>query len=280
MQTYEAHEMRRNRGSLACTVLLACLTVFSQSLWGGTTTANTVYIPQIGHGADGAGNQFSSEINLINLSTTASQVVVRTFDEDGGPVRLLLMDLGTTAPEAVSELTIQLPGLGTGDVHTLSENPDSLLLGWASVSTDQAVGVQAVFRIRDVDGNLTTAANIRIGPLTSGASFFGLQNATVNTGIAFVNPPGNPAARVSVHAVDKDGTGLLTSMINLGPGEKDSRFLFEYLPSLGSFNGSIEIRSVNMADPESMDIPQIAILPIRQEGVVLTTSDLFPLREE
>lgn len=281
MQTHDDHNTRQRWGRWVWLISLACLAVVSQSLLGGTVPSNSLFIPQIGHGTDVAGNQFSTEINFINLSTSASQVVIRTFDDGGDPVRLLQMELGSTAPEAVSELTVDIPGRGTADVQTLNDNPATeLSLGWAAVSTDQAVGVQAVFRIRDSGGNLTTAADVRIGPTATAASTFGIQSSSVNTGLAFLNPPGNPAATVSISAVGNDGNGRLTSMINLDPGERDARNLFEFLPSLGNFNGSLEIRSRNMADPESPDQPPIAILPLRQEGVVLTTSDLFPPRQQ
>ncbi len=151
-------------------------------------------------------------------------------------------------------------------------------LGWAQVTTQQAVGVQVVFRILNPSGNLITAANIRVGPITTAASLFGVQNGAA-TAIALLNPPGNPPATISIQAIGSDGNSIATRDFGLQPGEKKARFLIQFLPSLGSFDGSIEIRSTNMADPGSNNRPPVAILPILQEGLVLTAQDAFPPRQ-
>ena len=281
MQEQKSREKKGRRMRLACWVGLACLILLSLNLMAGSPQGRSFFIPQIGHGTDLGGNQFSTEINFINLSTTTSQVVINTFSDDGDPLRLLEQSFPATAPESVSELTVDIPGTGTARARTLSASPNTQLdIGWAQVTTPDAVGVQVVFRILNPSGNLITAANIRVGPVVNSASLFGVQNGA-GTAIALLNPPGNPPVTISVQAIGSDGNSIVTAPnIPLQPGEKTARFLFGFLPSLGDFDGSIEIRSSNMADPDSTPRPPIAILPLRQEGLVLTTQSVFPPRQQ
>ncbi|MEE8584507.1 MAG: hypothetical protein V3T83_06600 [Acidobacteriota bacterium] len=111
MQGQESRKKKGRRMRLASWVGLTCLILLSHNLMAGSPQGRSFFIPQIGHGTDAGGNQFSTEINFINLSTTTSQIVIRTFSDDGNPLRLLEQSLPATAPESVSELTVVHPGL-------------------------------------------------------------------------------------------------------------------------------------------------------------------------
>ncbi len=280
MQGKESRKMSGRRTRLACCLILTCLILLSHNLLAGSPGARSFFVAQVGHGTDGIGNQFSTEINFINLSTTTSEVVIRTFSDEGDPLRLIEQNLPNTAPESVAELTVQIPGTGTARTRSLNPNPGTALdIGWAQISTAQAVGPKVVFRIVNPADQLVTAADIRVIPIVTAASLFGHQQNTSGTAIALLNPFGNPPARISLEAIGNDGNSILTSFIDLLPGEKTARFLFQYMPSLGNFDGSIEIRSRNMTDPDSNDRPPIAILPLNQQGLILTTQNPFPPRQ-
>lgn len=263
----------------AAWAVLGGIFLLSPGLMAGTVQTSTFFVSQFGHGTDQLGNQFSSEINLINLSSTASQVTLATFNDDGDTIRLLEQELINTAPEAVSELSVEIPGRGTAVARSLNDNPASALnTGWVQATTSNAVGIQVVFRIRDGDGNLITASNVVVGPLTSAASMLGTNSNSLKTGVALLNPPGSANASVSIRAIDSDGDMVSAFMLSpLQPGERRVGFLDELLPGLGNFNGSIEIRS---EDIEDNPVP-ISILPLLQDqsSSVLTTQELFEPRQ-
>ena len=270
------HWRRTRSVTLHAWILGIVCFLLSQPLGGGSTALRSFFIPLIGHGQG-----FSTEINLINLSPATSQVQINTFDDDGDPLRLLRQNAGLIGPpESVSELIVDIPGTGTAHALTLNPDPGQLDVGWAQVSTQHAVGVQFVFRILDND-NLVTAADIRVGHIVTAASFLGLVDLAggIDTGLALVNPPQNPEVEVTIEAIGSAGDVALTTTINLQPGGKVSQFLFQFLPELGDFKGSIELRSSDPADPDNPIKPPIAILPIRQEGLVLTTQNVFPPRQ-
>ena len=99
---------------------------------------------------------------------------------------------------------------------------------------------------------------------------FGLVLPSVKTGIALLNPPLNDPAEVDLHFFNPGGNEVAMRTINLLPGEKVARFLDELVSGLEGFTGSVEMRA---------DEP-ISFLPIRQEGLVLTTQDAFPPRQQ
>ena len=129
----------------------------------GSITERSFWIPQFGHGST-AGNQFTTAINLINLSTTTSKVAIFTFGDDGNPLNLLDMD-GTSVSK-IEDLEIQ--GRGTASINSLNEDPTNQLgLGYAQVTTQQAIGVEVIFEIRDPENNLS-ATNVRPIPPGNG----------------------------------------------------------------------------------------------------------------
>ena len=230
----------------------------------GSITERSFWIPQFGHGST-AGNQFTTAINLINLSTTTSKVAIFTFGDDGNPLNLLDMD-GTSVSK-IEDLEIQ--GRGTASINSLNEDPTNQLgLGYAQVTTQQAIGVEVIFEIRDPENNLS-ATNVRPIPLVTALSFFGRASADTRTGIAVVNPPTNKQTTVEFFLFDSPGTPSGNGDVVLAPGQKSAQFLDQLVENLGGFTGSVEMRS---------DEP-VSLLPLRQQGLVLTTQDAFPPRQ-
>ncbi len=232
---------------------------------GGASPARSFWIGQFAHGpADG--DVFSTTINFINLSTTTSFATVRTFADNGDPLNLLR---GTTAPfDPVSERVIEVAGRGAGTA--LSGGIDRLQIGFAQVETVNAIGIEVIFDLRDASGNIITATNVRPIPLVTALSFFGRITPSTKTGLAILLPPGSDGpSDVDLTLFNSDGTIRGADMLNLQVGQKTSRFLDELVDGLANFTGSVEIRS---------DEP-ISVLPLRQEGIVLTTQDAFPPRQ-
>ena len=241
----------------------------------GPTTGDTIWIAQFGDGNAGDFT-FVSQINFINLSSTASDVEVRTFDSEGNPRDLLRQVLSPSVPfESVDMIQETIPGGGTGMVFSLTGDPDGALrTGYASVTTQQEVGLEVQFNISGQDQNpLLSSTLVRASSLTTEASFLANVGPGVRTGLALLNPPSNTlATNVELRLFDSNGDAVTEGMITLEPGRRISRFLDEFFQNLGEFNGSVEIRTNN-------DCP-IVVLPLRQQGIVLTTQDLFPPRDD
>ena len=229
--------MSTKRLLLIATVVLAA----TGTAWGGGVTAErSFWIGQWAHGPTGD-DVFSTTVNFLNLSTTVSTITVRTFDNDGDPLSLLR---GITPPfDAVNERTVILAGRGTGTLLSDS-NETGLLIGYAQASTANAVAVEVVFSLRDADGNVITATNVRTPPLVTALSFLGRNNAGAKTGMAVLLPPGSDGpVDVDFTFYNSDGTIRATESLPLQVGQKVSRFLDELVSGLSNFTGSVEVRS-------------------------------------
>lgn len=233
----------------------------------GSVGMRAFFLPLVGHGTMGD-LRFSTEITFLNLSTTlAGPFSIATFDDSGDPANLLEGPEGqVTSGLGFSSLS----GSGAFTVHSLNQEPDTVLdSGWARVSTSSPMGLEVVFRIVNTrTGDLITAANVTVESTRRAASFTARVTPGVDTGVSFLNPPVNPEAEVSIRAVNSAGAVAEAREFTLQPGEQTAGFISQTL-GLTDFIGSIEIESS----------VSIAILPLRQEEVVLTTQDLFPPRE-
>ncbi len=246
-------------------------------------TATRFWVPLIGHGTDPFGNRFDTIFKIINLQETAAHFSISSCDDSGATVALLGGDAGP-----VSKLDVTVPGRGTRTLQSLNAEPeDSLSVGWARVDTTSAIGVEVIFNIRDPDGFLTST-NVRVGLLLQQTSFFAEIGPQVNTGVAFMYPPEeNAPERIDIDLFlrDQRGVQVAQTSLALNKGQKTSRFLGELLtPSGGSskpilkgssaaFSGSVDVQ-IRTSDPNV----RLAILPLRQEGLVLTSQVLFPGR--
>ncbi|HSR52710.1 MAG TPA: hypothetical protein VLV83_17955 [Acidobacteriota bacterium] len=238
----------------------------------GFAPPTTFFVPQFGHGTDQFGNVFSTEINFLNLSTSAASVTVATFNDSGQPVNLLRQDVAPqTPPTSVDETALEIAGSGTARQESLNLAPTTELnLGYAVITSQEPIGVEIIFTIETDQGELTST-NLKVGPTLNSASLLGRVQEGGNTGLALLNPPDNPAVTVDLTFVGTSGVTLDSAEVSLEPGEKMSQFaneLFDDVPP-GTF-GSIHLM---VEDTEA-----VAALPLRQDGVELTTQELFNQR--
>ncbi len=231
-----------------------------------TVPLKSLWIPQFGHGT-GGGNQLTSEIRILNLSTDTSEVLISSFDGVGNPADLI-DDGGSSA----SEVEMVLAAFGTARLNSMNQNSSDFDLGWIQlqVPDTQQIGVEVLFNIIDSTGSLSST-NVQTDPLTEAASFLGLVRQDMRSGMALINPPDNEEAEIDILLFDSEGQRLNETRITLAPGHKISQFLDEYFEDeeLQGFDGSVEVRSSR----------PIAILALRQEGTVVTTQTIFPSRQ-
>ncbi len=235
--------------------------------------AQTIYVPQFGHGVDAFGNSFSSTISFINLANTTSRVEVRAFNQSGDPVDLLQRVGSPFEPAAaVPEAGTEVAPLGFGSIDSAATNPSAgVQVGWVEINADAAVEAEVLFSIRNATtGNLTTSTSIIPTAPVTAASFIAFAASGANTGVALLNPPGNDGpAVVSLAVIDRLGRTVGESELTLQPGAQTARFLSEIVAGLENFSGTFELRSSR----------PIAVLPLRQDGIELTTQVVHPARE-
>lgn len=220
------------------------------------------FLPQFGHGGTPDGLQFSSAILLINLSTTTSEASVFSHDRDNGSPHPLLYDPFTG--NSTSSLNVQIPPSGTTLIESLNANPDQTDTGWVGVFlSNNQVGVQSEFTIFN-GSNLEARAQVPGRPLTTGGSF--PIGASGKTGVAIMNPFNFGEAEVGIVTVNAGGNSIDTEIVQLNLGTGDVFFLNERMNTEGAT--SAEFRS---------NVP-VAFLPLNQDGLVLTTQDVFPRR--
>ncbi len=235
----------------------------------------TVYIAQVGHGAG-----FETTLSFVGLTNTTTNILIETFDNDGDPVALLNRpDVVTTigasigvpvgSAGAAESYGIEVPPMGTREVQSLNENEATLEVGYAKITSDSPVGIEAVFRNFANGVRVNTTSVLPESP-TTGFSML----AYGQTGLALLNPPDNGGtAEVTVSLFDGAGRMLGERMIPLAAGSKAVAFLNQapfFSPEMvpGDFFGSVEINSTQPVVP----------VVIKIEGSALVTQTVQPAR--
>ena len=235
---------------------------------------NVFYVPHVGHGTDTAGNRVDTEIRILNFQGEETSAATVVSCGDAGELELLRSDSG----ESTAQVDITLEPGGTASIKSLNTDPDNeLAVGYAGIITSDALGISVLFNIVDAMGNLTST-DVRPAALVTRASFFVEVGEAVDTGVAILLPPnalGN--SEVGLRVRDSDGNITDKSCFTMEPGDRISKFVSEIVPGLSALevlgggvtlSGAIELYS---------DEP-VALMPLRQEGIVITTESVFPPR--
>lgn len=229
----------------------------------------TVYIAQVGHGGG-----FETTLSFVGLTNTTTGVLIETFDNDGDPAGLLdrpsvTSVFGHPGRGAASSYGIEVPAKGTREVQSMNNNEAMLQVGYAKITSDGPVGVEAVFRNFANGVRVTTTSVLPESP-TMGFSIL----AYGQTGLALLNPPDNGgAAEVTVSLFDGAGRMLGETTVPLSAGSKAVAFLnqspfFDSSLVPADFFGSVEISSTRPVVP----------VVIKIEGNALVTQTVQPAR--
>ena len=265
-------QLRKNgigwkRGLLLCIDAVAAALYYSEQpapRAEGYQPPNETWVPQFGNGTNPGGLGFSSTITLINLSTTTSQVSVLSFGGAAGISSLpLLRD--PISGEATSSMGVLIPASGSAHIDSMNPNPNEINTGGVGIfSSNRQVVSQTEFSIFN-NGQLKARAQGPGRKLRTMGSF--PIGESGRTGVALLNPFSNSgAAAVGLAGVGPNGKAIDVYQTSLEPGTRISKFLDELMNVQGAT--SAEFRS---------NVP-VAILPLQQDGLVLTTQDVFPER--
>lgn len=234
-----------------------------------------MYLAQVGHGGG-----FETTLSFVGLTNTTTNVLIETFDNDGDPAALLNRpDVVTTigasigvsvgSGGAAASYGVEVPAMGTREVRSVNENTATLEVGYAKITSDGPVGVEAVFRDFANGVRVTTTSVLPESP-TMGFSML----AYGQTGLALLNPPDNGgSAEVTVSLFDGAGRMLGETMVRLSDGSKAVAFLnqppfFDSSLVPADFFGSVEIISTRPVVP----------VVIKIEGSALVTQTVQPVR--
>ncbi len=188
--------------------------------------AETLYFPQIGDGEAG-GLQLRTSFLFVNAGDGAT-VSLSLRSEDGKPLELDLggsVGLGSDFQlnlGAGASLALETPGTGT------------LQLGYARIDAPASVGSTAVFSgIDAASGVALFEAGV---PATAPSEQFTLPVDSLgrrDTGVALVRPEGPTAQQasstdsISLRLLGADAQVLGTATLDLEPGEKASKFIYQ-----------------------------------------------------
>ncbi len=281
---------------IVLTTQLAFPPVATQPAPAGEGPPNRFFwIPQYGHGVVAVNNLlFTTEVYVLNLQADPSEYRLEAYDEAGEPLRAIGRQVnGSVSPVSVASGVV--PVGGTARINSASD-PGQLALGSAILTSNDAIAAEVVFNIFDAtSGELLTSTNVALTPIVTAISFFAFDQfregaeglgqspqgarRRVRSGLAVFNPPLIPGitdgvgARVDLFALDPTGVIVGEGFVNVAPGQRVSRFIDELIADIPDFEGSIEIRTSGLES----GVP-VALLPLRQEDIILTTQSLFPPR--
>ncbi len=213
-----------------------------------TATPNasiTFFFPQIGHGRDSL-LELDTEMIFMNTGTTDNQVNLDLFDSSGQPMTLALDGIGTNSS---FQFSLQA-GRAT---RLVTQGNTGLQVGYAKVTTTQAVQGTAVFTRRDSpSGIVLYEAGV---PATVTRNEFSIcldSTGNRDTGLALVNSSRTTSANVLVRLYNLELQKVAEMPMLLPPGTHHASFIWEIFGNL----------------------PEVVEQAREMQGVVAVTSDL------
>jgi len=215
-------------------------------------TSHTIYLAQI---ADGQGA--ATLITVNNLSSTAADVTVSFFDEQGAPLSIEV--LGEASAKATVTRTI--PGDAAVAIQTIGTSLP-LVTGWAKAVATEPISGAAVFQY-GIEGEVLFEAGVLDSPPTGkgnllASRFETLAGKEFSTGLALANPLDETAHVTITFQRIAPTTLLVEEEMELESMHHEDLFIQEIFPDeavVGS-EGTIIITS---------DIP-IVITALRTQG--------------
>ena len=193
--------------------------------------ASTLYFPDY---VEGAG--WSVQLALGNIdTTTAVEVVVEVYDQDGAPIRNLF-DSGSA---------FEIPPLGSRVLQSAGEG--SLRRGWIQVRNPSGL-VRGLLTYRHAG----TGIEVGVEPVPLGKRFalFVEDSADVGTGLAIFKP--QPGARIEFDIRDQAGRNPLEEVLTWADFQQQVGTIPEWFEGvgggfLGDFRGLLFLRAVDGA---------------------------------
>ncbi len=186
-----------------------------------------------------SGGGWDTTITLANAGTTAAQVQLNFFDNDGNPLSLPLTFVQTSTDTAPASSINQSIAAGATLVVVTQGHNSLTQVGSAQLTTDGNVGGFAIFHSKFTDQECVVALETR----NASAYVLAFDNTSgAETGLAIANVS-NQAAAVPVILRNDAGVILGTSTINLAGLGHTSFMLADNYPIVADKRGSVEFRT-------------------------------------
>ncbi|MDA2931483.1 hypothetical protein MYX84_16320 [Acidobacteria bacterium AH-259-O06] len=230
--------------------------------WGQTVQ----YFP---HLADGGG--IVTIWYFTGLGAGPSEVTLELFQQDGNSL-ILQTDRGTD-----STFSFSLEPAGQLSLRTLGV-PIDPQVGWAKVTSSQAIGTTEVFQILGSSGQLISQAGVLPTSTTALATLLVTIDAKGrNTGVAVANT-GFSTNPLTFTLFNQDGSVAATSTMTLAPQAQIARFISEIagFEGIGAVEGSLGISGLSRFSVvtlllEGLELSTLPVLPGRIEGLTSST---------
>jgi hypothetical protein len=201
----------------------------------------------LSHIADGG--SWKTIITVVNLSDQPRNASLLFWDSSGSPMMLTIVGIGTTA-----RIDLSLAANGAATVETAGIHNAATQVGWALVLSDfpSDIGAIAVFRNHISDGLADQEAAVPLQRRSE--SHFLLPFDHTNgfaTGVAFANPAQSTesvitgSASLALTFRDESGNILLSTAMNLAPGNLVAFSLTDRYPELANKRGTLEVVLTN-----------------------------------
>jgi hypothetical protein len=186
-------------------------------------TTNTFALPQFVFGG-----AWYTALYFSNTTNSPANVTVNFIGDDGTPLHVPLVGIGTVTSQTVSvnpQSTVILEAL---------DNTGTAGQGWVEASVPTGVVGYAVFR-QVIAGRADQEAVVPLTPETSQAADLTYDDIALITSVAFLNPSNQPVI-VTIVAYGQDGSPVGTSQVALAARSKQAVVL-KTLPGLSSIFG-------------------------------------------
>ena len=208
----------------------------SSNLFSFSVTAQPVNtllaLPQIAFGGG-----WYTALYLSNTNTTAATVPVNFIGENGSPLSVPLIGIGSVSSRSIS--------LNPGATAILeAPNAGPLVQGWAEASLPPGVVGYAVFR-QSVSGRADQEAVVPLTPESSQTADFAYDDTSSTTSVALVNPS-NQQTAATITLYQSDGILIGSSQLVLSPRAKQAIAL-RNLPGLSGAAGKRGWATFNVA---------------------------------
>lgn len=195
---------------------------------------------------------YQTIIRIVNMSTSAVDVTLEAYQNDGTAIRILEL-FPIVRPGTKTVFSI---GMG-GSVEAFTAEDVPSLNGWIRLTFDSSATILASAEVALINApvgphpicirpssEIVTSVQLPATSASRKFSSFVVIRPNRKSGYAIVNPSTTDAATVFLSLIDMSGKFVSSATVQVPPQGRLSRFIQEFLPDAPSdFMGSLRITS-------------------------------------
>lgn len=228
--------------------LFACVCV----LLSGATTAATQesILPIVVNGYTKEPIHFQTKIRIVNLSSSAVEVTLEAYQNDGTATRILEL---FPVPRPGTTSVLKIAPLGSVESVTAEDIPP--LDGWARLTYDSSASIVVSTELDLIDALVgphpicrrssnEILASVEMPAIKAARKFsgFAINHPYRQSGYAVLNPSIAQPAHVFLSLLDSSGKLAASSNLEIPPRSRIAKFVSELFPNMSSnFTGSLSV---------------------------------------